>query len=497
MKKFKLLSVLLSFVLLLQCVALPGFAAEIPDTQPVEQESQDLFQEPTVPAEVPFGSVCIQEGCRTIEAMRPLAGSGRKAPTAQAVMIYDANTGTMLYSYNPDMRLAPGTLSKIMVALLVVEHCELKEIVTCPEGIQSKIPYGSRNVKLKSGEQLTVEDLLHCLILQSANDACVALAMHVSGTTENFRALMNKRAKEIGCVSTDFGNISGLDNAVSTTTARDMAKLMTVASENETLMKIMGASSYEVPPTNKTEESRPFETMCYLLQNKIVTKYYFKQVTSGYPSFSESLGASIACTAEGNGMKLICVLMNATRTYLENGWSVDSYGNFDEMLDLLKFSFENYKVAQVMYDGQSLTQQPVANGECDVVGAPHVSISSVLPNESYMKYLQLKVDTGGGLSAPLKKDDKIATAAIYYRDVCLMEAELFAMNDVKLSADAPVVTNDVMAEKKDSGNVMSVLGTVCIVILGGFGVYLAVNNFRRAQAKKNARRRRANRRRSY
>lgn len=493
MKKIKLLSLILSVVLLLQCAFVPVQATEIPETEPVITGSQ----EPVAATELPFGSVCIQEGCRTIEAMRPLAGSARKAPTAQSVMIYDANTGTMLYSYNPDLKLAPGTLSKIMVALLVVEHCELKEIVTCCEGIQSKIPYGSLNVKLKSGEQLTVEDLLYCLLLKSANDACVALAMHVSGTTEAFRELMNRRAKEIGCVATDFGNISGLDNAVSTTTARDMTKIMTVVSENETLMKILGASAYEVPPTNMTEESRSFETQNYLLQNKNVTKFYFKQVTGGYPSFVDSLGASIACTAEGNGMKLICVLMGATRTYFPDGWPVDSYGNFDEMLELLKFAFEKYKVAQVIYENQALHQFDVSNGECDVVGAPHVNISSVLPNESYMKYLQLKVDTGGTLSAPVKQDDKIATAALYYRDVCLMEAELFAMNDVKLSSDAPVVTNDVAAEKKESGGFMSVVGTVCVVILGGFGVYLAVNNFRRMQAKKAARRRRANRRRRY
>jgi hypothetical protein len=144
-----------------------------------------------------------------------------------------------------------------------------------------------------------------------------------------------------------------------------------------------------------------------------------------------------------------------------------------------------------------LYQFDVANGECDVVGTPHVNISSVLPNESFMKYLQLKVDTGGTLSAPVNKDDKIATAALYYRDVCLMEAELFAMNNVKLASDSPVVTNDVAAEKKDSGGFMSVVGIVCVVILGGFGVYLAVNNFRRMKAKKTARRRRANRRRSY
>ena len=125
------------------------------------------------------------------------------------------------------------------------------------------------------------------------------------------------------------------------------------------------------------------------------------------------------------------------------------------------------------------------------------SVTAVLPKEAYMKHLQLVVDTGGTLNAPIASDQKISTVAVKYRDVCLLEAELFAMNDVKLSSDAPVVTNDVMAEKKDSGGFMSVVGIVCVVMLGGFGAYLAVNNFRRMQAKKNARRRRANRRRSY
>ena len=489
MKKITIVSILLCFALLMQSFAVPVQAVESAD-------SGSGTEAYTLPAEIPFGSVCVLEGCRTIEGMRPLAGSARKVPTAQAVMIYEANTGTVLYSYNPDLKLAPGTLSKVMLSMIVLEHCQLTDMVTCCEGIQSKIPYGSSNVDLKSGEQLTVKDLLHCVLLQGANDAAVALAMHVSGTTENFRALMNKRAKELGCVGTEFGNISGLDNAVSFTTARDMAKIVAAASQNEKFMKIFGTSSYTVEPTNKYEKKRPFETLTYLLQNKNVTKYYYQQVTGGYQSFIPTLGASLVCTAEGSGMKLVCVLMGATRTYFENGWQVDSYGNFDEMLELLKFSFENYKVAQILHDNQALYQFSVANGECDVVGTPHVSISSVLPKDAYMKNLQITVNTGGQLTAPVQQDDKIATVQINYRDVCLMEAELFAMNSVKLSENAASIQDTVLKKSDGSRSVMSVIGTVCVVILGGAGAYIAVNNVRRAMARKQSRRRRANRRRS-
>lgn len=495
MKKFAFLSYILCLALLLQCAAVPAAALEADQTVPVASEestSQDEFVE----TEIPFGSVCVQEGCRTIEAMKPLGGSDRKVPTAQAAMIYEVNTGTMIYSYNADGKLAPGTLTKIVTALVTIENCELDEVVTCSDGIQSKIPYGSQNVKLKSGEQLTVKDLLHCLLLQSANDAAVALAEHVSGTTENFRALMNARVKQMGCTGTEFGNISGLDNAVSYTTARDMAKIIVEATKNEAFVELFGTTSYTVPATNLSDE-RSFDGLNYLMENPNVTKYYDDRVTGGYPSFITSLGASLVCTAEKKGMKLVCVVLNATRTYYENGWQVDSYGNFDEMVDLLEFAFNNYKVAQVLYEGQALHQFSVAGGECDVVGAPHVNISSVLPNDAYMKNLILNVDTGGSLAAPIARDEKIATVEINYGNVCLMEAELYAMSDVQAADSVATFQGTASKTDSDSGGALAVIGVVCVVILGGFGVYLVYNNIRRARLRRQRQRRRASRRRSY
>ena len=499
MKKINFLSMLLCFAMALQMLSIPAFATSNLETVPPTSSGITSMEDiPDLQAltEVPFGSRCILEGCRTIEALRPLGGSGRLVETSQAIMIYELNTDTMVYAYNPDLKLAPGTLSKVMAALVVLENAQLKEEVTCSEGIQSKIPYGSLNKKLKSGEKLTVEDLLHCLLLESANDAVVALAEHVAGTTERFRGMMNQKAMELGCTSTEFGNISGLDNAVSYTTARDMTKIVSAASKNKQFMAIFGASEYIVPATNMSEE-RKLQTVNYLLQNPNITKFYDERVTGCYASYIDSLGASLVCTAEKNGMKFVCVLLNATRTYHEAGWPVDSYGNFDEMVELLKYAFDNYKVAQVIFEGQAMQQFTVANGECDVVGAPHVSISSVLPKEAYMKHLQLVVDTGGTLNAPIASDQKISTVAVKYRDVCLLEAELYAMNSVQTKDSAAKIQGLVTVQETSAGGFKSVLGTVCVVILGGFGVYLAINNIRRAQIRKQRRRRRADRRRSY
>lgn len=498
MKKITFLVYILCLSVLLQCTVLPAAATANLETVPVETQTQiPASEQPVMETVIPFGSVCIQQGCRTIEGMTPLGGSDRKLETAQAVMVFERNTGTVIYSYNPDTQLSPGTLAKIVTAIVAIENTELNDIVTCSNGIQSKVPASASIVKLKSEEQLTVEELLYCLILQGANDAAVALAEHVAGTTENFRAMMNDWVKRIGCTGTEFGNISGLETAVSYTTARDMAKILVEALKNETFCAIFAADAYSVPETNKFE-ARELKSTNYLKEPTTVPKYNDLRVTGGYGSYvSENSGASIAFSAKSNGLDIVCVILGATRRYYDNGWQVEYYGNFDEAIELIEYVFNNYKVARVLYEGQALQQFTVAGGECDVVGAPHVNIDSVLPIEAQMTNLILQVDTGGDMTAPVKRDEQIGTVGVYYRNVCLMEAELYAMNEVKLSENAAKVRNSTGVNDGQVSNVMSVVGVVCVIILGGFGVYLVINNIRRARARRQRARRRANRRRSY
>ena len=245
MKKLRLLSLLLCAALLCQ-LAVPASAAETgasaAETQPAEQQT----------AQIPFGRVCIDNGCRTLNGMRPLAGSDSRLDTAVAAFAFETTTETVIYSYNPDTKLPTGTLAKIVTALVAIENSNLDDIVTCSDGIQSKVPGSSLKMKpnLKSGEQLTVNDLLHGLLMIGANDAAVALAEHVAGTTGRFKEMMNDRVKQMGCVTTEFGNISGLDTATSYTTAREMVKITMEAAKNETFAEIFKTATYDIPATN-------------------------------------------------------------------------------------------------------------------------------------------------------------------------------------------------------------------------------------------------------
>lgn len=497
MKLNRWIILFLSVVLLAQSIAIPAFATEV-TSEPTMTTTESLPQE-TQPSEIPFGQVSIQNGCRTLAGMSPLDGSERKLNTAQAVFVYEQNTDTVIYSYNPDTKVSPGTLAKIVTALLTVELCEMDEMVTVSSRNISRLPAGSLNQNLKEGEEISVKDLLHCLVLVSANDAAIALAEHISGNQQGFLVLMNDRVKQMGCTGTEFNNIHGLDNATSWTTARDMARIMVEASKNETLVEVFKTTGYKTSETNRSE-ARDFVTQNYLISEATISKYYDPAVKIGMASYSEMSGASLVCTAEKGKLDLVCVILGALREFNpDRTWQVTSYGNFDEMTELLEYVFGNFKVNQILYDGQSLEQFDVIDGESQAVGQPKVNYNTVLPASAQMDNLTKYFSpVDGGLTAPIAKGEMIGTVSIWYRNSCLAEAELFSMGDVSSQSNHGLtIQGEEIRDDSDMGGALDVILTVCLFILIPVGTYLAINAWRRSRARARRRKRRENRRRSW
>lgn len=495
MKKLKCLCLILSAILLVQSALVPVAAEET--TEPMEEAVSA-----TVPAELPFGTVSIQKGCRTINGMVPLAGSERKLETAQSVFLYEYKTDTVMYSYNPDLKVHPGTLAKIVLALVVLENCKMEDMVTVTEGIQSYVPAGAskvsqkRDEQLKSNEIISVKDLLYPLLLINANDAAVALAHHVSGTTGAFLELMNKRVKQMGCVNTEFGNVSGLYTAQSYSTARDMARIVRTAMDNKDFREIFGAKNYTIADTNMVQGRGEFKTANYMIDDSTIQDFYDNRVTGGMQSYHADTGASIVCTAESNGMSVIAVILGATRTFAENGWQPKVYGNFNEMSDLLDYTFSSFKSNRIIYDGMALGSFKVNGGECNVVGQATVNIDSVVPINAQMKNIQMNYKAvDGGLSAPIKKDQLIATLEVVYRNSVMAEVEVFAMSNVKPMDRTGVVIHSTQIKPKASG-FLSTLGTICVILLGVALAYLAFNAYMRNRIRARRRKRRAGRRRN-
>jgi len=499
MKKLSAVSLLLCLTLLCQMFFVPAFATEPEETGETIPETLPSAAGETAPV-AEYGTATVLSGCRTINAQVPLAGSGKLLDTAVAAFAFERNTGTVVYSFNPDQELQPGTFAKIVAAIVALENGNPEDKVTVNSMSYKSLPAGATTAKpyLKEGEELTLNDLLHLMVLTWANDAAITIAEHISGSQEAFVQKMNEWVIRAGCTNTKFSDCHGLGSVDQRTTARDMARIVEEATKNTIFRELFGANSYDVPETNKTEEVRKLKALNYLKEETYMPDLVYKGVTGGMAHYSESSGASIVCTAEKNGMSYTVVVMGSERKFKENGWSVVSYGNYEEAWDLLNHVFDNYKICRLLHDGQSLTQFNVAGGENAVVAQSHASMDAILPINAKLDNLIMKYSIpGGGLKAPIDNDEKIGNLQIWYRTSCIAETELYAMSAVR-SAEKSNVKIRSVATRDDSNlsGFLSFIGIVCLVILVPFVLYLLYNHARRLIARNRRRRRRAGRRRS-
>ena len=177
------------------------------------------------------------------------AASDSPAVAANAAFLFDANSGLVLYSKNADVELPQASCTKIMTALVAVEHGKLDQMITVGADAHALVGPDSSYMGLGTGEQLTLRDLLYGLVLPSGNDAAVAIADGIAGSVPAFVALMNQRAQQLGLTHTHFVNPHGLDAPGHYTSARDLAALAAVAMRNPTIEKVTSTFTYEIPAT--------------------------------------------------------------------------------------------------------------------------------------------------------------------------------------------------------------------------------------------------------
>ena len=403
-----------------------------------------------------------------------------------------------VYSYNPDLKLQPGTLTKIVAAIVAIENGDLDKEVTISSRNYKYLPPRASNAKLKEGEIMTLRDLLYCMFLEYANDAAVTVAEHIANSQEAFVNKMNEWVQKIGCQNTKFSDCHGLGSENMHTTARDMARIVEAAMKDPTFQKLFSAKAYTVPKTNRSDE-RKLKSRNYLIEETILPQFNYEGVTGGITHHSDASGASLVCTAEKKGMSYTIVGMGCERVYdTKKSWQPIVYGNYEETWELMDFIFGNYKICRLLHEGQSMTQFPVAGGENQVVAQTHISMDAILPASAKLDNLILKYTvSGGGLKAPLEKDQNIANLQIWYQSSCIAEAELYAMSPVRAVANLNLDIQG--AASRDDSNLsqfLSFVGIVCLVILIPFAVYLVVNHARRLLARNRRRRRRMSRRRS-
>lgn len=379
----------------------------------------------------------VLNGAHSLDARKPLLGTGKLVDNVVSAVLYETGSQTMVYSWNADERVFPASFVKILTALLVAEQGDLTDAVTVKEKVLKTVPYNAVTVDLKADEVLTVEDLLYCMMVGSGNDAAAVLADHVSGNQAAFVAKMNQYAQELGCNGTNFTNVHGLHDDNQYTTARDVAKILDAALNNEIFRAVFQAVKYTVPATNKSE-ARPLVTGNYLTnQNQdSVEIYYDARVTGGRTGVTASDERCIAATAESNGMHLISIVMGSKSVYKADGYTVQIFGGYKETSALLDAAFTGHKAVQVIHPNQSVIQCRVENGDSDVVLGTKEAIYTVLPQEFDSSDLDYRyTNIGTGFYAPIEKGQALSSVEIWSGDLCVGQVELFALNAVPVRQD--------------------------------------------------------------
>ena len=473
MKKSKGFLCFISILLLLSLLTLPVLAQTEPSTVP-DEESSDLSS----------------RGCFSADAKEAFLGDGQLVKNAESAFLYELNTQTLMYAWQPDLALSPSSFAKILTAIVAIEHGDLNSAVTVTESALADLPGSAVSVDLQINEVLTLNDLLYCMIVGSGNDAAAVIAQHIGGSQAGFAELMNHLASNIGCTGSHFTNPHGLHDPQQVTTARDTVKILAYAMQNETFRTIFSTSEFTVPATNKSQE-RNLLTGNYMMSMEEVEIYFDERVVGGRTGVANDRTRCLATVARSGSMELLCVVMGSASVYEEGGSRIRSYGGYNETKTLLDVGFTGYTASRILYDGQALMQYDVVNGDSFLTVGPHSSVLSVLPDNATLDDITFRYSNDSGqLRAPISVGDKVSTVEVWFGDLLLGTTDLYAMNDVR---DQSVI---MLCEKEKSYIWVIVVILVTVVVLAAVAVFLwrsgigrkYLYRFRRKRLKRNRRR---------
>lgn len=262
---------------------------------------------------------------------------------AESAILMDINTGTILYEKNINEELYPASTTKIMTTLLALENSSLDETVTFSKNAVFSIEPGSSHIGITEGEQLTMEQCLYGIMLESANEVSNAVAEHVGGSIEGFTELMNKKADELGCKNTHFSNANGLPDETHYSSAYDLALIGRAAMQNETFRTITATTTYTIPPTNLQEAARPLSNHHKMLPKRL---YAYPDCIGGKTGYTNVARQTLVTFAKRGDLELVCVVMKT-----------ESPLQFTETAMLFDWGFENFQILNISDNEKNYTIQ--------------------------------------------------------------------------------------------------------------------------------------------
>lgn len=395
---------------------------------------------------------------------------------AGAAILIDPDLDMVIYEENADQKMYPASTTKIMTALLTLENCQLTDTVTLTAEDFTGIDSSSSSGGLKERETVTVETLLYCLMLPSANEAANALARQISGSIPEFVKLMNKRAKKLGCTGTHFANPNGLHDENHYTTARDLAKIAEKAMENDTFATIVNTAQKKLPATNMQGERLIYTTNNLILRKSDPVYYdYCYGIKTGHTT---PAGYCLVSTATKSGHTYISVLLGCKEN--KSG----AAKSFTETKRLFQWAFKNYTNETLVKAGESVMEVPVRlSSEKDyVVLTTSSDLNAVVPVDLDTDKLDIQQHVPDDVTAPIKAGQKIGSMTVSY------EGKEYGSVDLVATADVSVSKVLYYADKLENFFSSTFFKVCCIILLILALIWLFLFFSRRQrQKKRNAR----------
>lgn len=372
-----------------------------------------------------------------------------------AAILMDAETKTVLYEKNSQEIHFPASITKLMTALLVIEHLSPEQKITFSKDAVYSIEPGSSHIGIKPGEILTVDQALHGLLLMSANEVANGLAEAVSGSLDAFASLMTDRAKELGALTTHFVNAHGLHNSEHYTTAYDMALIGSYLAQNETFLKIMQDTTYEIPPTNITDETRYLYQQHYMVNPSRNSKYYYENAIGGKTGFTDQARHTLVTMAKKDDTTLVAVILQADQ-------KTDMYTDTAALFD---YGFEAYKPITLHTTDEILKTLPAYNVKSGKsyqsasygIGVEENAVSTVL-NTTNLTDIVPNYDLPEYLEASYKEGDVVGTVSFTLNGQTIARSNLVVKQITELPPPTLVIPS------------VSDINPALLIVIGGVGL---------------------------
>ncbi|MHB1456037.1 MAG: D-alanyl-D-alanine carboxypeptidase family protein [Armatimonadota bacterium] len=351
------------------------------------------------------------------------AGASPKPPTikAKSAIIIDALTGVIMYEKNSRAKREPASTTKIMTAILALEHGKLSDVVTASADV-SKTQYSSMH--LKPGENLTLNDLMYGLLLRSANDAAKCAAEYVAGSEENFAELMNEKAISIGALDTHFVNPHGLHNPNHYTTAYDLALITRYAIQNPDFNTFVR--------TKGTKINRSINKQDVTMRNTAKFLWKYKGADGIKTGHTKEAGRCFVGSVTRDNWRVLSVVLGSPEAGTDT-------------IALMNYAFKFYKQVPFGKMGKIIKTVPVKYGlekTVNLVPAQNLAlVTSKTSNQKSTTKVRL-----GRVSAPLKKGEKVGTLTAFYGNQEVGTVDLLAAENVsrKLSSTIWLWTRNIL-----------------------------------------------------